>query len=106
METLRPGEVTPRGWLRDWCETARDGYVSRMDEVDIAFQRCRFSSLRPAIFRGDAERHPENVVFRDCSRVHLDRLAVRHHPGYGGGRPDTFMEIEGVADVRIEPGGR
>ena len=35
-----------------------------------------------------------------------EHLAVRHHPGYGGGRPDTFMEIEGVADVRIEPGGR
>ena len=69
---------------------------------DIAFERCRFSSLRPAIFRGDAERHPENVVFRDCSRVHLDRLAIRHHPGYGGGRPDAFLEIEGVADVRLE----
>lgn len=47
METLRPGEVTPRGWLRDWCETARDGYVSRMDEVDIAFQRAWNDDFHP-----------------------------------------------------------
>ena len=32
MEMLRPGEVKPQGWLRDWCVTARNGYVSRMDE--------------------------------------------------------------------------
>ena len=34
MEMLRPGEVKPQGWLRDWCVTARKGYISRMDEID------------------------------------------------------------------------
>ncbi len=47
METLRPGEVTPRGWLRDWCVTARNGYVSRLDEVDIAFQRAWSDDFHP-----------------------------------------------------------
>ena len=28
MEMLRPGEVKPQGWLRDWCVTARNGYIS------------------------------------------------------------------------------
>ena len=40
MEMLRPGEVKPQGWLRDWCVTARNGYVSRMDEIDQAFPRA------------------------------------------------------------------
>ena len=47
METLRPGEVKPRGWLRDWCITARNGYVSRLDEVDIAFQRAWNGDFHP-----------------------------------------------------------
>ena len=47
MEMLRPGEVRPRGWLRDWCVTARNGYVSRMDEVDIAFQRVWSADFHP-----------------------------------------------------------
>ena len=47
MELLAPGEVKPQGWLRDWCETARDGYVSRMDEVDIAFQRAWNDDFHP-----------------------------------------------------------
>ena len=47
MEMLVPGEVKPRGWLRDWCVTARDGYVSRMDEVDIAFRRAWNEDFHP-----------------------------------------------------------
>ena len=40
MEMLRPGEVKPQGWLRDWCVTARDGYVSRLGEVDPNIDRA------------------------------------------------------------------
>ena len=69
---------------------------------DIVFERCRFSSLRPAVFRGDAEHHPENVVFRKCERIHLDRLKVRHHPGHGGKCLRKFIQIEGEAEVRLE----
>ncbi len=47
MEMLRPGEVKPLGWLRDWCVTARDGYVSRMDEIDIAFRRAWNRDFHP-----------------------------------------------------------
>ena len=47
MEMLRPGEVKPQGWLRDWCETARNGYVSRMDEIDQAFPRAWSRDFHP-----------------------------------------------------------
>jgi hypothetical protein len=36
---LPPGAVEPQGWLRDWCMTVKDGYTSRMDDVDIAFRQ-------------------------------------------------------------------
>ena len=47
MEMLRPGEVKPQGWLRDWCVTARNGYVSRMDEIDRAFPRAWSRDFHP-----------------------------------------------------------
>ncbi len=47
LEPLRPGEVKPRGWLRDWCVTARNGYVSRLDEVDPAFPRAWSADFHP-----------------------------------------------------------
>ena len=68
----------------------------------IVFERCRFSSLRPAMLRGNAAHHPENIVFRDCSRQYLDHLEVRHHRGHGGERSREFLQIEGEAGVRLE----
>ena len=47
MEMLCPGEVKPQGWLRDWCVTARKGYISRMDEIDEAFPRAWNSDFHP-----------------------------------------------------------
>ena len=40
MTRLDPGEVKPRRWLRDWCETARDGYLLHLDEYDAEFRRA------------------------------------------------------------------
>lgn len=40
MEMLRPGEVKPRGWLRDWCITAHNGYVSRLGQIDPNIDRA------------------------------------------------------------------
>lgn len=37
---LPPGAVQPAGWLRDWCEAARDGYTGHMDEVHVEFRRA------------------------------------------------------------------
>jgi len=37
---LPPGAIEPRGWLRDWCLAARDGYTGHMDEVDDEFKRA------------------------------------------------------------------
>jgi uncharacterized protein len=37
---LPPGAVEPEGWLRDWCITAKNGYTSHMDDVDIAFRQA------------------------------------------------------------------
>ncbi len=47
METLRPGEVRPAGWLRDRCLAAKNGYISRMDEVDQAFPRAWNHDFHP-----------------------------------------------------------
>ena len=47
LETLRPGEVRPQGWLRDRCVAARNGYISRLDEVDQAFPRAWNSDFHP-----------------------------------------------------------
>lgn len=68
---------------------------------DVVFERCRFESLQPVTLLGDEAHHPENIVFRNCSRVHLDHLKVRHHRGYGGKRSREFLQIDGKADVRI-----
>lgn len=35
---LPAGAVKPKGWLKDWCETARDGYIGHLDEVDEHFR--------------------------------------------------------------------
>ncbi|MBQ6248350.1 MAG: right-handed parallel beta-helix repeat-containing protein, partial [Kiritimatiellae bacterium] len=69
---------------------------------DVLFERCTFESLRPSIFRGDSARHPENIVFRDCSRRHLDKLKVRFHTGFCGERSRKFAEIAGEDDIRLE----
>jgi|GEM_PF-366334 len=37
---LPPGAIEPAGWLRDWCQAARDGYTGHMDEVDDEFKRA------------------------------------------------------------------
>jgi uncharacterized protein len=37
---LPPGAIEPRGWLRDWALTARDGFTGHMDEVDPAFRQA------------------------------------------------------------------
>lgn len=47
METLRPGEVRPEGWLRDRCLAAKNGYISRMDEIDQAFPRAWNREFHP-----------------------------------------------------------
>ena len=47
MELLPPGAVKPRGWLRDWCVSARNGYVSKMDGIDQAFPRAWNRDFHP-----------------------------------------------------------
>ena len=47
MELLRPGEVRPSGWLRDRCVAAKKGYISRLYEVDKAFQRAWSRDFHP-----------------------------------------------------------
>lgn len=37
---LPPGAIQPAGWLRDWCEAARDGYTGHMDGIHIEFRRA------------------------------------------------------------------
>ena len=37
---LPPGAVEPKGWLRDWCLVAKDGYTGHMDEFDAAFKQA------------------------------------------------------------------
>ena len=44
---LPAGTVTPEGWLRDWCLTARDGYTGHLDEYDVAFKQAWAADYRP-----------------------------------------------------------
>ncbi len=37
---LPPGAIEPKGWLRDWCLSARDGFTGHMDDVDDEFKRA------------------------------------------------------------------
>lgn len=43
---LPPGEIEPRGWLRDWCLTARDGYTGHMDEMHPDFRKAWAADYR------------------------------------------------------------
>lgn len=47
MEMLRPGEVKPTGWLREWCVIARNGYVSRFGQIDPNIDRAWCSGYEP-----------------------------------------------------------
>ena len=64
----------------------------------VVFERCKFASLRPSLLRGNAVRSLRNVTFRSCERKHLDRISVRHHPGFGEARSRKFIEVEGEVD--------
>ena len=43
---LPPGEIEPQGWLRDWCQTARDGYTGHMDELHQDFRNAWAADYR------------------------------------------------------------
>jgi hypothetical protein len=43
---LPPGAIEPRGWLRDWCLTARDGYTGHMDEFHPDFRKAWAADYR------------------------------------------------------------
>lgn len=45
---LPPGAIEPRGWLRDWCLAARDGYTGHMDEYHAEFKRAWAADHTPA----------------------------------------------------------
>lgn len=50
MDRLTLGEVKPAGWLRDWCETARDGYTGNMESVDIDYRMTLNPDYRPKTY--------------------------------------------------------
>lgn len=64
----------------------------------VVFERCKFASLRPSLLRGNVAHSLRNVTFRKCERRHLERIAVRHRPGFGGARSRKFIEVEGKVD--------
>ena len=37
---LPPGTIEPRGWLRDWALSVKDGYTACMDDVHEEFKRA------------------------------------------------------------------
>ena len=47
MEMLRPGEVRPQGWLRDWCVKSVDG-----ESLELVPYGC--TKLRISMFPDDA----------------------------------------------------
>ena len=53
---LPAGEVAPRGWLRDWCEAARDGFTGHMEDDHLAFRQAWATNYT---MRGDALNWPK-----------------------------------------------
>lgn len=58
FDLLKPGEVQPLGWLRDWSRTAADGYITRLNEVDPEFVRAWTANFNP---RGAALNWPQGA---------------------------------------------
>ena len=50
---LPAGAVEPQGWLRDWAESARDGYTAHMNEVHLDFQHAWAADFAPSCQVGD-----------------------------------------------------
>ena len=47
FDRLSLGEIKPAGWLRNWCETARDGYTGNMEDVHVDYKRALNPDYRP-----------------------------------------------------------
>ena len=45
--SLPPGAIEPRGWLRDWALSVKDGYTGHMDEVHLEFKRAWTPECKP-----------------------------------------------------------
>ncbi len=50
---LPAGAVEPQGWLRDWAESARDGYTAHMEEVHKDFKNAWSADFAPFCQVGD-----------------------------------------------------
>ncbi|MFP4144978.1 MAG: hypothetical protein ACLFV3_07510 [Phycisphaeraceae bacterium] len=74
---LRPGQVTPRGWLRDWAETSRDGLGGRLEQIvpdkwaDVALkgwsgeEQYAWSDQRPRLDGGQAWQTEQSAYYLD-----------------------------------------
>ena len=69
----------------------------------ILFEDCRMESIAPCRIDGTEKCHAEDVVFRKCTRRHLDQFKVRNNRKWGQPRSRKFASFKGPKDgVRFE----
>ena len=98
----RAEELRPHGFETDAANHFEDGFPRCLAEA-LVEEAPGGTHVTRHVHRADSLRgvvaYPRGGALRD---EHLDRLAVRHHPGYVGERSREFVEIDGTADVRLE----
>jgi hypothetical protein len=73
---LRPGQVQPEGWLRDWCQTAADGLAGRADQLVRTQHTAVFTqgwkgvdasadSNRASLFKGEGWQTEQSAYWYD-----------------------------------------
>lgn len=84
-----------------WMPNAGESRVK-----DVLFENCRFESLKPSQIGGNQTSQAENILFKNCTRRHLEKLKVRYNLEWDkrcGKRSRKFMNVWGPAkDVRAE----
>jgi len=90
---LPPGEIEPRGWLRDWCLAAKDGFTGHMDEYHEAFREAWATNYT---MRGDKLNWPKGGWPYEGGGYWFDGLA---RLGYAL-HDETLI---GLAQARLAP---
>jgi hypothetical protein len=70
---------------------------------NILFENCQMESIAPCRIDGTDKCHAEDVVFRNCTRRHLESFTRRNNRKWGNPRSRKFAMFTGPKDgVRFE----
>ncbi len=89
--------------LESACPVRFDGPKADARMKGVVFENCRMESLKPCRIDGTDKCHAEDVVFRNCTRGHIERLRLRNNSKWGNPRSRKFAEFKGPSGgVRFE----